>query len=103
MSDNFSENVDISRQEIENVIEQEVRPILRAHGGDLCINHVTNGHIRIEFTGACKACPSAQFTIEDVVMKALKAHFGEKIKSVSIVNNTDEEMLSFAKKLLSKK
>lgn len=100
---NSLENLDSFRQEIEEVIEQDVRPILRAHGGDVYIKSVDEGNVRVVFTGMCKTCPSAQLTIEDVVAKTLEAKLGNRIKSVSLVNEVDEEMLSFAKELLNKK
>ncbi|MDR1055753.1 MAG: NifU family protein [Prevotellaceae bacterium] len=90
-------------EKLEKVIEQEIRPTLRMHNGNIHLKNIDNGDIRLVFTGACKTCPSAQLTIEDVVIRILKEKFGDTVKNVYMVNETNEDMLSFAKKLLNKK
>jgi Fe-S cluster biogenesis protein NfuA len=91
------------REKAEEVIERAIRPLLRSHNGDIHIRDIDNGIIRLVFTGTCRTCPLAQLTTEELVKKVLKTELGKAIKDITLVNETDDELLRFAKKLLSKK
>lgn len=87
---------------VERVLEKEVRPYLREHFGDVELISVNDGVVKIKLTGQCKNCPSAKFTVEDVIEKALKSSI-KGIKEVILVNEVSEELLDIARKILSKK
>jgi Fe-S cluster biogenesis protein NfuA len=88
--------------EVEKVLEKEVRPYLQEHYGDVLLMDVNDGIVRIKLTGQCKNCPSAKFTVEDVIEAALKRNL-KGIKEVVLVNEVSEELLDIARKILSKK
>lgn len=45
------------RDAVEQVIEFEIRPLLKIHGGDLSVHDVTgDGSVHLEFEGACRGC-----------------------------------------------
>jgi Fe-S cluster biogenesis protein NfuA len=49
----FSETQDGVRE----VIDGDIRPLLRIHGGDVRILQVTgDGHVELSFEGACRGC-----------------------------------------------
>ncbi len=87
-----------SCQELEEVLDRDVRPYLRQHGGDIVVKKWEQGELQLAFKGECKTCLSAQITFETVVKK----HLPDCVKKVSIVNDTDQELLDLAKAILSK-
>jgi Fe-S cluster biogenesis protein NfuA len=54
---------------------------IRGHAGDLTVKSVRDGHVEVEFHGACRGCPAVSFTHVAVVEPALLAVPG--VRSVS--------------------
>jgi Fe-S cluster biogenesis protein NfuA/nitrite reductase/ring-hydroxylating ferredoxin subunit len=50
-----------------------VRPYLGSHGGDVQLVDVSNGVVRLSFSGSCKSCPSSARTLELAVEDAVRA------------------------------
>jgi len=65
------------KEEVEKVLE-EVRPYLRAEGGDVELIDVTDGVVKVKLTGACAGCPMSQMTLKWGVEQYLK----KKIPSI---------------------
>ncbi len=66
------------RERIEVVLEQHVRPGLRADGGDVEVVGIDADHIvQVRMQGACQGCPSAIMTLTMGIEATLKAHFPE--------------------------
>lgn len=66
------------KQRIEAVLEEHVRPGLRADGGDLELVDVDDDNIvQVRLQGACQGCPSSTFTLTMGIEAALKAHVPE--------------------------
>jgi len=86
-------------KDIELAIETKVRPYLNKHKGDITIVDYQNHCLTIGLTGACKGCPSAQSTMEDVVKTALEGLVDE----VRVADTIDEELLDLARSILNKK
>lgn len=86
---------------INDFINNNITPKLLTHFGDMRLISYNNGIVEISMLGACKNCPSANSTLVDLIEPTLKSNFPE-IKSVICVNETSEELLQFAKNLLSK-
>jgi Fe-S cluster biogenesis protein NfuA len=62
------------RKEIEKVLQEEVRPMLSMHGGDVELVDVTSeAVVKVRLTGGCVGCPGAQMTIASVVENAIKS------------------------------
>ena len=73
------------RDEIEKVLNEEVRPMLSMHGGGVKLVEVTDdGTVKVKLTGGCCGCPSAQATITQVVESALKSKVPQ-VKKVEAV------------------
>ena len=69
------------KEEVEKVLE-EVRPYLRAEGGDVELVDVTDGVVKVKLTGACAGCPMSQMTLKWGVEQYLK----KKIPSIVSVD-----------------
>ena len=62
------------RDEIEKVLNEEVRPMLSMHGGGVELVEVAqDGTVKVRLTGGCCGCPSAQATLVGVVENAIKS------------------------------
>lgn len=85
---------------IEQVIDTSVRPYLNGHGGDIQIVDFTDGVLKIKLTGMCSNCPSSLLTTEEVVKKEVMDQIKE-VTSVRLEAGVSDELINFAKKLLS--
>ncbi|MFE3055868.1 NifU family protein [Nocardia sp. NPDC059239] len=61
-----------------------VRPYLGSHGGDVTVVAVTDGVLRLAFTGSCRSCPSSGVTLELAVEDAVRAAAPE-IETIEVV------------------
>lgn len=92
----------MENKKIEEVLQKEIRPYLSSHYGDIEIMSYKNDILKIRLLGQCKNCPSAKFTVEDVIESKLKETI-PNLKKVILNNDVSEELYSFAKKILNKK
>ena len=49
---------------IEAVLDEKVRPLLGAHGGNVAIDHLEGGVLYVKMLGQCAGCPSADLSSE---------------------------------------
>ena len=89
-------------QNIEEVLNQFVRPALIDHMGNLEITDFDeeDGTLWIMMTGQCAGCPSADSTVENLVAKELMSRFPE-IKQVEIDDGITDEIYQEAMKLFT--
>ena len=90
-------------ERVREIVLYRVRPHLLELGGDLSVREIRGRDVGIVFSGACGACPAAQSTVEQVVEKGLRRELGDKLGRVYLINETDEGLLAFARKLLNRK
>ncbi|MDE6840287.1 MAG: NifU family protein [Oscillospiraceae bacterium] len=45
------------REQVEQVLEERVRPMLHSHGGEVRLVDVRDGNVLVELQGACAGCP----------------------------------------------
>ncbi|WP_371372674.1 NifU family protein [Sporomusa aerivorans] len=89
-------------EKMQQVIEQKVRPALKAHNGDIELVEVTSdGLVKVRFTGACAACPGAQQTLAELVETAIKEACPE-VKGVVLLQQVSEQLIEQALKILRK-
>ena len=90
----------VTIEELEAVLNQDVRPTLQAHGGEIELVSITEeGVVKVRLLGQCSTCPSAYITTEEVVAEALKTAFSE-IVSVVLVTGVSESLMADARALL---
>lgn len=87
-------------KQIEAVLEEKVRPSLRAHGGELEIDHLEGGVLYIKLLGQCAGCPSADLTNETLIEHELTAALPELVQKVVVVQTVSDELWEQAKRLL---
>ena len=52
---------------LEQLLDELVRPALRAHGGDVALVGYENGILRLRMLGQCAGCPAANMTNETLI------------------------------------
>ena len=70
-------------EKVQHVIEEQIRPALQSHGGDIEFLGVdlADGVVTVRLVGACGSCPFAQETLRVQVEQVLRAAIPE-VKSV---------------------
>lgn len=71
------------REEIDAVLEQ-IRPALRADGGDVELIDVSDGVVSLKLTGACGSCPMSTMTLKMGIERVLKEKLPEVKEVVAV-------------------
>ena len=58
------------RDKVEEVLNQ-IRPSLRADGGDVELVDVKDGIVSVKLTGACSGCPMSTITLKNGIERLL--------------------------------
>ena len=87
-------------KQIEAVLDEKVRPALRAHGGELEIDHLEGRMLYIKLLGQCAGCPSADLTNETVIEAELLKALPDIVERVVVVQTVSDELWEQAKRLL---
>ncbi len=66
-------------QLIQQTINEQVRPSLRGHGGDIELVDVLGNKVIVAFRGMCAQCKMAEFTMRDVVQAKLREFVTDSI------------------------
>ena len=85
---------------IEAVLDEKVRPTMRAHGGEIQIDRLENGVLYVKLLGQCAGCPSADLTNETLIEHELTAALPELVQKVVVVQTVSDELWEQAKRLL---
>lgn len=66
-------------QLIQQTINEQIRPALRAHGGNIELIDIEGDKVTVAFRGMCAQCHLAEFTMKDVVENKLREFVSEDI------------------------
>ena len=79
-------------EEVKEVIEKEVRPVLEREGGSIELESVDDdGVVKVRLTGACAGCPMSQYTLVNFVEATVK----DKVPEVKRVISVDDAKARF--------
>jgi len=56
---------------------EEVRPAVKADGGDVALQGIDGSTVTVSLMGACRGCPMAQSTLTDFVAERIKLYAPE--------------------------
>ena len=87
-------------EKIEAVLNEQVRPALRAHGGELEVDHLEGGVLYVKLLGQCAGCPAADLPTETLVEAELVKELPEVVRKVSVIQTVSDELWEQAKRLL---
>ncbi len=88
-------------EKIKKVLFEKVNPLLESHYGGAVLVSYENNIAKVRLTGACRTCPSAQFTIEDVVKEIILNELPE-VEDVILDTSVSEDLIQMARKILNK-
>jgi len=66
-------------QLIQQTINEQIRPALRAHGGNIELIDVEANKVIVAFRGMCAQCRLAEYTMKDVVEAKLREFVSDKL------------------------
>jgi len=75
-------------QKIEILFDEQVRPALKSHGGDVEIVDLDNGKLFVRLMGGCQGCSSSKMTLKDGIQTLVLKTFPE---ITEVVDLTDHE------------
>ena len=87
-------------ERIEEVLDSRVRPVLRAHEGEIAVDRLENKVLYVKMLGQCAGGPSADLTNETVVQEELVKALPELVERVCVVQTISDELWEQAKRLI---
>ncbi len=87
--------------QIEQILDEKIRPELALHGGDIHSISCENGIYRFQLLGHCSNCPSAYLTTESLIEEELMKSI-PGLKKVVLVQQVSDELLDQARAILGK-
>jgi NifU-like protein len=64
---------------IQEVLQQQVRPAMRAHGGDIELIDVVGNRVLVAFRGMCASCKLADYTLKEIVEAKLHEYVSPEL------------------------
>jgi Fe-S cluster biogenesis protein NfuA len=71
------------KEKIEEALAQ-IRPMLRADGGDVELVAVEEGVVKLRLKGACAGCPVSELTLKQGIERVLKERIPEVKEVVAV-------------------
>ena len=82
------DNLDVTSQQIINILEEYVKPAVQADGGNIAFESYdeTDKTVKVVLQGACSGCPSSTFTLKSGIENMLKSMLNDENIKVEAVN-----------------
>lgn len=75
----------LTRENVEQVLDEMVRPALNADGGDIALHDIdADGNVYVKLVGSCSSCPSSVMTMRMGVERLLQEEFPSMGELVSV-------------------
>jgi len=86
-TENF-DKLDVTSQQIINILEEYVKPAVQADGGNIAFESYdeTSKTAKVILQGACSGCPSSTFTLKSGIENMLKSMLNDESIKVEAVN-----------------
>lgn len=70
----YFENLDVTSQQIINILEEYVKPAVQSDGGNITFNSYDekSNTVQVTLQGACSGCPSSTFTLKNGIENMLR-------------------------------
>jgi len=60
---------------IEKILDEQIRPALASHGGDIEVVDFDNNKLFVKLSGGCQGCSSSKATLKDGIERLLVSKF----------------------------
>ncbi|MEA9356762.1 NifU family protein [Bacteriovorax sp. PP10] len=75
-------------RKLEALFDEQVRPALAAHGGNVEIVDIDNNQVFLRLQGGCQGCSSSNATLKEGIQTLIKQNFPE---ITDVIDLTDHE------------
>lgn len=82
------DSLDVTSQQIINILEEYVKPAVQADGGNIVFDSYNEEDktVKVILQGACSGCPSSTFTLKSGIENMLKSMLNDEAIKVEAVN-----------------
>ena len=82
------DSLDVTSQQIINILEEYVKPAVQADGGNIAFESYNEDDktVKVILQGACSGCPSSTFTLKSGIENMLKSMLNDESIKVEAVN-----------------
>ena len=82
------DTLDVTSQQIINILEEYVKPAVQADGGNIAFDSYNESDktVKVILQGACSGCPSSTFTLKSGIENMLKGMLNDESIKVEAVN-----------------
>lgn len=82
------DNLDVTSQQIINILEEYVKPAVQADGGNIAFESYNEADktVKVILQGACSGCPSSTFTLKSGIENMLKSMLNDESIKVEAAN-----------------
>jgi len=82
------DNLDVTSQQIINILEEYVKPAVAADGGNILFDSYdeTDKKVKVVLQGSCNGCPSSTFTLKNGIENMLKSMLNDNEIVVEALN-----------------
>jgi len=86
--DEAFDKLDVTSQQIINILEEYVKPAVAADGGNIAFDSYNedNKTVKVILQGACSGCPSSTFTLKSGIENMLKSMLSDEAITVEALN-----------------
>ncbi len=74
-------------RKIETLMDEQIRPALAAHGGNVEIVDLDNNKLFLKLQGGCQGCSSSSATLKDGIERLLKQNFPDIEEVVDLTDH----------------
>lgn len=78
-------------RKVETLFDEQIRPALAAHGGNVEIVDIDNNKLFIKLSGGCQGCSSSLTTVRDGISRVIKSNFPEIEEIVDLTDHSAGE------------
>lgn len=93
------DELELTRENVELVLD-EMRPFLKADGGDVALVEIDGPVVKLELQGACGSCPSSSMTMKMGLERKLKEKIPEIAEVVQTLPDVPEITTESVEKIL---
>jgi Fe/S biogenesis protein NfuA len=78
-------------RKVESLFDDQIRPALAAHGGNVEVVDIDNGKLFVKLSGGCQGCSSSSATLKDGIERLIKQTFPEIEEVVDLTDHDSGE------------
>ena len=74
-------------RKIEKILDEQVRPALKSHGGNVEVIDVDNNQLFIKMTGGCHGCSASTETVKQGIETLIQKNFPDITEVVDVTDH----------------